>query len=57
MTHYECAVIDDYGPGSGDAETRWDLWYVPVNGSNVKGGDYLRNTASQYQGSIQSLLS
>lgn len=29
MTHCEAAVLDGYGPGSGDPETRWDMWYVP----------------------------
>ena len=26
LTHCEAALIDGYGPYSGDAETRWDLW-------------------------------
>lgn len=25
-THADWATIDGYGPGSGDPETRWDLW-------------------------------
>ena len=29
MTHCEAAIEDGYGPGSGDPETRWDLWYLP----------------------------
>lgn len=29
MTHCEAAIVDGYGPGSGDPETRWDLWYLP----------------------------
>ena len=29
MTHEEAAVLDGYGPGSGDVSTKWDLWYLP----------------------------
>ena len=31
MTHCEAAFEDGYGPGSGDPETRWDLWFLPDN--------------------------
>lgn len=35
-SHAEWATIDGYGPGSGDPETRWDLW-IPnwKNGKNL----------------------
>ena len=53
LTHQEIATIDDYGPGSGDPETRWDLWYLPDapfkddNGNIVlkQGGSVLRGKA------------
>ena len=51
MTHCEAAQKDDYGPGSGDPETRWDLWYLPDycgDGSMVDGGDLWRGKANYY---------
>ena len=48
MTHCEAAVIDGYGPGSGDPETRWDLWYLPQSGEQT-GGEYIRGKAIWYQ--------
>lgn len=52
MNHYEAAMIDGYGPGSGDPETRWDLWYLPDNAKDnemVLGGQLLRDKAAWYQ--------
>jgi len=48
MTHFEAALIDGYGPGSGDPETRWDLWFLPgvVKG---EGGNVLRGKANWYR--------
>ena len=48
MTHCEAALLDDYGPYSGDAETRWDLWYVrdsPGDGLMKPGGEVIRGKA------------
>ena len=48
MTHCEAALLDDYGPYSGDVETRWDLWYVrdsPGDGLMKPGGDIIRGKA------------
>lgn len=52
MTHCEAAFEDDYGPYSGDPETRWDLWYLPdvYNGGRMKlGGDLWRGKAAFYK--------
>lgn len=53
MTHCEAAIEDGYGPGSGDPETRWDLWYLPDffghRGELVPGGVLLRGKAAYYQ--------
>jgi len=51
MTHCEAALLDGYGPYSGDAETRWDLWYMrdsPGDGQMKPGGDILRGKARWY---------
>ena len=49
MTHCEIAIDDDYGPGSGDPETRWDLWYLPdYDGEMRIGGDVIRGKARWY---------
>lgn len=45
------AVALCYGPYSGDAETRWDLWYMrdsPGDGQMKPGGDILRGKARWY---------
>ena len=47
MTHAEIATIDDYGPGSGDPETRWDLWFLPWSTEKGSGGDWLRQRAKE----------
>ena len=49
QTHCEAAFEDDYGPGSGDPETRWDLWYLPDwDGKRRIGGDVIRGKARWY---------
>ena len=51
MTQCEAALLDGYGPYSGDAETRWDLWYMrdsPGDGQMKPGGDIVRGKARWY---------
>ena len=49
MTHGEAAYMDGYGPGSGDPETRWDLfWVQDEHGDFRQGGVYVRELARQY---------
>ena len=51
LTHCEDALIDGYGPYSGDAETRWDLWYLrdsPGDGAMKPGGQVIRGKALWY---------
>lgn len=48
LTHGEAASLDGYGPGSGDPETRWDLfWVLDENADYRKGGPYLRELAQK----------
>lgn len=50
-THAEIAEVDYYGVGSGDPETRWDLYLLYDLGSDDKlksGGDVLRGKANWY---------
>ena len=50
MTHSEIATVDDYGPFSGDPETRWDLYLLEdYDGIWKSGGDILRGKAIWYQ--------
>lgn len=52
LTHQEAATLDAYGPGSGDPETRWDLWYLPdapITDRLVQGGRVLRGKAIWYR--------
>ena len=52
QTHCEAAFEDDYGPGDGDPDMRWDLWFLPdVNlyGELAPGGEMLRDKALFYQ--------
>jgi len=52
MTHCEAAFKDNYGPGSGDPQTRWDLWKLPDycgDGEMTDGGSLLRGKAAWYQ--------
>lgn len=49
LTHCEAAVEDDYGPGSGDPETRWDLWFLKdYDGQMKPGGNVIRGKAQWY---------
>ena len=49
MTHGEAAYRDGYGPGSGDHETRWDLFWVrDEQGQFHQGGVFLRELARQF---------
>lgn len=49
MTHYEVAVLDNYGPFSGDPSTKWDLqWLKDYDGEWKNGGDILRGKAQWY---------
>ena len=49
LSHAEAATLDGYGPGSGDADTRWDLAYVPTSGGGlIEGGDFIRQLAQHY---------
>ena len=49
MTHAEAALVDGYGVGSGDSETRWDLYWVPDSDEKfVRGGDRIRELAQHY---------
>lgn len=45
-THCEAATRDGYGPGSGDADLRWDLAYLPdARGILRPGGEVIREMA------------
>ncbi len=51
-THAEIACEDGYGPGSGDPDMRWDLWYLPDSLEEHRlrlGGVLLRERALQYR--------
>ncbi|MBP3840252.1 MAG: hypothetical protein J6D35_04750, partial [Chryseobacterium sp.] len=52
MTHCEAAFEDCYGPGDGDPDFRWDLWFLRDRdhfNELVPGGDLLRGKALFYQ--------
>ena len=52
MTHCEAAFEDGYGPGDGDPDMRWDLWFLPDSacyGKLQPGGEVLRGKAVFYQ--------
>lgn len=52
QTHCEAAFEDAYGPGDGDPDMRWDLWFLPdVNRCDrlMPGGEMLRDKALFYQ--------
>ena len=60
LSHAEAATLDGYGPGSGDADTRWDLAYVPhlrfkVMGS-YRGGPFVRYYAQNYRRLVEDGL-
>ena len=51
QTHCEIAFKDRYGPGSGDPETKWDLWFLPDDarhGRLFPGGFLIRGKAAYY---------
>ena len=52
MTHCEIAFVDGYGPGDGDPDMRWDLWFLPepntLGGALYPGGLLLRAKAQYY---------
>ena len=51
-THCEVAFRDGYGPGDGDPDMRWDLWFLPddANGGRLaQGGWLLRGKAAYYR--------
>ena len=52
MTHCEIAFVDGYGPGDGDPDMRWDLWFLPeagtTDGALYPGGMLLRAKAQYY---------
>lgn len=55
-THGEVAVCDGYGPGSGDPETRWDLFWVPnfAAGKGLRqGGSLVRLLAHTFSQKLQ----
>ena len=53
QTHCEVAFKDCYGPGDGDPDTHWDLWFLPdvfkTGGRLTNGGDLLRCKAQYYR--------
>lgn len=49
MTHAEAAIHDGYGPGSGDPETRWDLWLLKNGDAPGTGGNILRQMIDSYK--------
>ena len=51
LTHCEAAFKDGYGPGSGDPQTKWDLWQLPDQPFHEElypGGEVLRRKAMGY---------
>lgn len=61
MTHAEAAhnsdglnTHEDYGPYSGDPDTRWDLFVVKEGDDEWSGGNIIRGNANWYRG--QGLL-
>lgn len=56
LTHCEAAFIDAYGPGDGDPDMRWDLWFLPktnLYGELEPGGKLLRGKANYYLQEMQ----
>lgn len=55
MTHCEVAFKDGYGPGSGDPDCCWDLWFLPDAkhfGRLLPGGEMIRGQALALQQSL-----
>ena len=56
QTHCEAAFEDAYGPGDGDSDMRWDLWFLPdanLYGELEPGGRLLRDKAQYYLDEMQ----
>lgn len=56
MTHGEAALLDGYGPGDGDPDLRWDLWYLPDRPARLglhPGGEVVRGKARWYLDAYQ----
>ena len=56
QTHCEAAFEDAYGPGDGDPDMRWDLWFLPktnLYGELEPGGQLLRDKAKYYLKEIE----
>ena len=56
QTHCEIAFQDGYGPGSGDPETKWDLWFLPDicrKDRLFPGGCLVRGKAAYYLWDMQ----
>ena len=52
-THCEVATRDGYGPGSGDADTRWDLSFLPDSQGILRpGGEYIRELARGFPAAV-----
>ena len=57
LTHQEAASQDGYGPGDGDPDMRWDLWYLPDLPCTIKlvhGGHVLRGKALWYRSTMNN---
>jgi hypothetical protein len=48
-THGEIALIDGYGIGQGDPETRWDLLFLRNGDAWWSGGEEIRGKANYYR--------
>jgi len=56
MTHCEAAFKDGYGPGDGDPDMRWDLWFLPADPCYkllYPGGELLREKANFYRNEME----
>ena len=56
QTHCEAAFEDAYGPGDGDPDMRWDLWFLPKTnlcGELEPGGELLRGKSNYYLQEMQ----
>lgn len=55
-THAEQAIDDDYGPGSGDPETRWDGYILAPGDDMGSGGNILRGKGNWYLNDYQQKI-
>lgn len=55
-THAEIAREESppYGPGSGDPQTKWDLWNLKSGGPLWSGGKIIRKMAQQYYETLKN---